>query len=248
MTPRRTSIEPFIRKVLVRQPEDPQAFPFCLPAVSALSGLVPHPSVTFFVGENGSGKSTVLEGIAEAAGLNPEGGSRNFNFATRASHSNLGEFLTLVRGPARPKDGYFLRAESFYNVATEIDRIDEDKTLIHSYGGVSLHQRSHGESFLALFVHRFGAGGLYLLDEPESALSPSRQLSFLARLHELVGLGCQFLIATHSPIILAYPNAKILEFSSGGIVERAYDELEHVRVTRDFLASPERVLRHLMMP
>jgi predicted ATPase len=230
-----------------------EAFPFCLPAVRNLDSLVLHPSVTFLIGENGTGKSTLLEAIAVASGFNPEGGTANFGFATKASHSCLHEYLRLSRGPRRRKDGFFLRAESFYNVASEIERLDADPDsrappIIDSYGGRSLHEQSHGESFLALFMNRFGGQGLYLLDEPEAALSPARQLALISRLHELVRDRSQFVIATHSPIIMAYPDARIFLFGDGGIEEIAYEETEHYRVTRDFLGNREKMLRILMEP
>ncbi|VXB27825.1 AAA family ATPase [Massilia sp. 9I] len=231
-------------------PVEPPLFPFTLPAIRSIERLVLHPNVTFLVGENGSGKSTLLEAIAVGMGFNAEGGSRNFHFATRASHSDLHEHLRYVRGIERPRDGFFLRAESFYNVSTEIERLDEDPAggppIINSFGGKSLHNQSHGESFLTLFMERFGGQGFYLLDEPEAALSPQRQLALLSRLHDLVGQRCQFVIATHSPILMAYPNATIYAFGEQGIREIAYEDTEHYRVTRDFLANPARMLRVLM--
>lgn len=220
----------------------PQDFPFTLPAVRALGRLALHPGVTFLVGENGSGKSTLLESIAVGMGFNAEGGSRNFNFATRASHSSLHEHLRLVRGIERPRDGFFLRAESFYNVASEIERLGVGE----HYGGKALHDQSHGEAFLSLFMNRFGRDGFYVLDEPEAALSPQRQLALLSRLHDLVEQHSQFVIATHSPILMAYPNAFIYECGEHGIRRVAYEDTEHYRVTRDFLANPARMLRILM--
>lgn len=223
-------------------PVDPPAFPFTLPAIRSLERLQLHPNVTFLVGENGSGKSTLLEAIAVGMGFNAEGGSRNFNFATRESHSVLHEHLRFVRGVERPRDGFFLRAESFYNVASEIER----RALQEFYGGASLHEQSHGESFLTLFMERFHGQSFYMLDEPEAALSPQRQLALLSRLHDLVQERCQFVIATHSPILMAYPNATIYAFGEDGIHQIAYEDTEHYRVTRDFLANPARMLRVLM--
>ncbi len=168
---------------------DRTTYPFALPAVSKLKTIPLDRPVTFLVGENGSGKSTLLEAIAVAAGFNPEGGSRNFNFATRESHSLLAEYLTLVRTAKRPRDGYFLRAESLFTVATEIERLDEDgsgASIISAYGGRSLHEQSHGEAFLAVMLRRFGGNGLYILDEPEAALSTTRQMAMLVRLRDLV--------------------------------------------------------------
>lgn len=229
---------------------DAGRFPYTLPALRTLGRLAFHPKVTFLVGENGSGKSTLLEAVAVGCGLNPEGGSRNFNFATRASHSALAEAVRLARTPARPGDSYFLRAESFYNVATEIERLDREPglgpPLIGAYGGRSLHEQSHGESFFALFRNRFRDHGLYLMDEPEAALSPRRQLEFLGLLHDYLGRGGQFVIATHSPIIMAYPDAVIYHLDGTGVREVAYADTEHYLVTRGFLANPRRSLETLL--
>lgn len=225
-----------------------------MPVVSRLraeGGVDLGAGVTFLVGENGSGKSTLVEAIAVAAGFNAEGGSRNFKFQTRATESSLGSHLTLVRGAARPSTGYFLRAESYYNVASEIERVDRDPyapgLIGIAYGGVSPHEQSHGESFLSLVVNRFGPNGLYLLDEPEAALSIRGCMAVMSRIAELVEQGSQFLIATHSPILLALPGARILEIEDDGTLrETGYDEALPVQLTRDFLAAPDRYLRHLM--
>jgi predicted ATPase len=189
------------------------SYPFSIPAVRQLDTLELDPKITFLIGDNGSGKSTLVEAIAIAAGFNPEGGSKNLRFATRSSESVLHQHLTLVRSPRR-LDGFFLRAESFFNVATQLD----DLHALDSYGGVSLHEQSHGESFLALAVHRFGGNGFYVLDEPEAALSPQRQLSLLSIIFDLVERRrSQFLIATHSPILMAYPGARIYQLGSDGL-------------------------------
>jgi len=221
-------------------------YPFSLPAVRDLDVLQLHPKVTFFIGENGSGKSTLLEAIAVSLGFNAEGGTKNFRFGTRESHSKLHEYLRVAKGVRRPRDGFFLRAESFFNVATEIENLDADPLagppVIGSYGGRSLHEQSHGESFLALVTNRFGGHGLYILDEPEAALSPQRQLAVLSRIHDLVEDESQFIIATHSPILMAYPDAWIYECSREGIRQVAYEETEHYQVTRDFLLNPKRML------
>jgi predicted ATPase len=223
------------------------AYPFNLPAVCPLETLPLHRAVTFIVGENGSGKSTLLEGLAVALGFNAEGGSRNFNFATRASHSELGRHLRIARSHRRPRTSFFLRAESFYNVATEIERLDQlgPTPLTASYGGASLHEQSHGESFLALVMNRFGPEGLYLLDEPEAALSPARQLTLLARMHQLVQQGSQFIIATHSPILMAYPDAVILGLGENGLSPVRYEDTEHYLLTRQFLNNPQGIMRQL---
>ena len=228
---------------------DASRFPYNLPALRELTTLPFHPKVTFLVGENGSGKSTLLEAVAVECGLNPEGGSRNFHFATWASHSSLDECVRLVKSPASPGDSYFLRAESFYNVASEIDRLDKEPggpPIIGAYGGKSLHEQSHGESFFALFQNRFRDHGLYLMDEPEAALSPRRQLEFLVLLHDYVCRGGQFVIATHSPIIMAYPESRIYSLDGEGIREIAYTDTEHYQVTRGFLSNPRRSLSVLL--
>jgi len=224
-------------------------YPFNLPAVRPLETLPLHHAVTFIVGENGSGKSTLLEGLAVALGFNAEGGSRNFNFATRASHSELGSHLRIARSHRRPRTSFFLRAESFYNVATEIERLDKipapSPAISDSYGGTSMHEQSHGESFLALVLNRFGPEGLYLLDEPEAALSPARQLTLLARMHQLVQQGSQFIIATHSPILMAYPDAEILGLGENGLAPVRYEDTEHYLLTRQFLNNPQGIMREL---
>ncbi|SEO51090.1 Predicted ATPase [Paenibacillus sophorae] len=227
-----------------------RSYPFHLPVIRSLERLVFRNPVTFLVGENGSGKSTLLEGIAAAWGFNPEGGTLNFSFNTRSSHSSLYEYLRIARGVKRPKDGFFLRAESYYNVASYIDELDEQPSpgprLRDSYGGKSLHEQSHGESFFAAFMHRFGGRGLYILDEPEAALSPLRQMSLLARMHQLVRSDSQFVIATHSPILMSYPGADIWLLEGEGIREVALEETEHYAVTKAFMNDREGMLRELL--
>lgn len=238
-------MDAFLRYVELRREEVPDfsKYPFSLPPIRQLEQLFFHPKVTFFVGENGSGKSTLIEAIAVAAGFNAEGGSRNFNFATRRSESELHKYVRLVRGTKRPKTGYFLRAESFFNVATEIEK---NTDAIAGHGGVHHHEMSHGEAFLSLVQHRFWANGLYLLDEPEAALSPQRQLALLKLIHDLAEEHCQFIISTHSPLLLGYPGARIYHLSEKGLADVEYEETEHYALTRDFLLDRERYLRRLL--
>ena len=241
----------YAESVFLRRSLPERSYLNALPAVNWLKEhrLPLDATVTFLVGENGSGKSTLLEAIAVACGFNAEGGTRNFTFSTRATHSELGEYITVAKR-RYPRDGFFLRAESFYNVATNIDEMDEEPSfsprLIDSYGGVSLHCQSHGESFLALVQNRFGGEGLYLLDEPEAALSPARQMTLLGEMHQLAEQDSQFIVATHSPILMAYPGARIYELREDGIHPTTYQETEHYQLTRRFLENPERMLRYLL--
>ncbi len=243
---------PYLLDVVLERDRVPSfdEYPFNLAVVRNLTRLELHPKVTYFVGENGSGKSTLLEAIAVGWGLNPEGGSQNFNFETRKSHSSLHEKLTLNSSPIRPRDSFFLRAETFYNVATEIENLDKEwdniPKLIKSYGGRSLHDQSHGESFFALFQNRLGGRGLYLLDEPEAALSPKRQMSFLTQLHMHVQAGSQFLIATHSPIIMAYPDSWIYQIDADGLSRVAWQDTDHYFITKAFLTRTEPMLKELL--
>lgn len=213
---------------------DETAYPFNLPAVRTTRSLKFHPRVTFLVGENGSGKSTLIEALAVAWGFNAEGGSRDHNFSTHDNHSGLHRHVRIVRDgkKPRPHDGFFLRAESFFNVATYLDGPEVRGSR---YGDRKLHEQSHGEAFFSLFENRLMGDGLYIMDEPEAALSPSRQLSFLAKLHDLVLARSQLIIATHSPIILGYPDAWIYQASEHGLERVEYEDTEHYQVARGFL-------------
>lgn len=252
----------FVAAARLREPdpadEQPRVgYPWELGVVRALAtaeGLTLHPGITYLVGENGSGKSTLLEALAVAAGMNPEGGSSQFAFQTRASHSPLGQALSLVRGARHRRTDFFLRAESLFTAATYLEGLrasGEGSALggdpLEAYGGVSLHEQSHGESFLSVMLHRFGPDGLYLLDEPEAALSTQNQLTCLRRIDELVREGSQFVIATHSPLLLAHPRARIYELSADEApAEIAWEDAEPVRLTRRFLDDRERFLSALL--
>lgn len=242
----------YIRSIALEDMEGEDSYITDLPAVkhlTAMEELSLDNNVTFLVGENGTGKSTLLEGIAVSFGFNPEGGTRNFSFSTNETHSPLYEHLRLIKTFTRPRDGYFLRAESFYNAASYIDGLDAinapSPPIIDSYGGRSLHEMSHGESFFALIMNRFGGDGLYILDEPEAALSPARQMSLLIRINELVQKNSQFIIATHSPILLAYPDALIYELTEEAITKRRYEETETVSVSKAFLSDPNKMIKRL---
>lgn len=242
----------FLIEASIKHEELPNhdSYPFNLSIVEHFTNLQFHPKVTFVVGENGSGKSTLLESLAVGMGFNAEGGSRNFHFSTKESHSGLHEYLRLVKGIKRPRDGYFLRAETFYNVASEIERLDEDPCggppITPSYGGISLHEQSHGESFISLMEHRFRGDGLYILDEPEAALSPARQFKLLTLLHKHVKNGAQFIIATHSPIIMGYPDAAIYLVGNNGLHLVNYEDTEHYKLTKRFLNDRDNVLSELI--
>ncbi|MDR1334054.1 MAG: AAA family ATPase [Holosporaceae bacterium] len=216
-------------------------------AICSIEKLPLDDSITFFVGENGSGKSTLLEAIAIAYGFNPEGGTKNFNFCTRATHSNLEKAITLVKGTKKPKDGFFFRAESFYNVASEIDNLaGGGDSYLKYYGGKSLHCQSHGESLISLVLNKFGGDGLYILDEPEAALSPQRLLSLMIAISKLIEKNAQFIIATHSPILLGIPKASILSFDDGKIHKIKYEDAECYKITKMFLDNRKQLLEKLL--
>ncbi|HWK22972.1 MAG TPA: AAA family ATPase [Ureibacillus sp.] len=222
-------------------------YPFSIPTIKTLDQIEIQNPVTFFVGENGSGKSTLLEAIADKCEFNTAGGGRNNFYDVHRSESALGDYLRLSWWP-KVTNGFFLRAESFYNFASHIDEMRVgDYRAYNAYGGSSLHEQSHGESFMSLFSNRFNGNAIYLLDEPEAALSPQRQLAFLRILHELVQEGeSQFIIATHSPILLGYPNATIYSFDEQCIQEVKYEETSHYQITRYFLENRERVLKEIL--
>jgi predicted ATPase len=228
-----------------------EAYPFHLRAIQTLNELEFHPKVTYIVGENGMGKSTLMEAIAVGLGFNAEGGTINFNFSTEDTHSELHQHLRLVRSAVKPRDGFFFRAESYYNFATNIDQMDRaggfGGRIIDSYGGKSLHQQSHGESFFATFLHRFNGNGLYMMDEPEAALSPFRQMAMLSRIHQLVGQHSQFIIATHSPILMAYPDAVIYNMTSEGIERSSLEETDHYMLMKQFINNRDKMLHELFL-
>lgn len=206
-------------------------------------------NITFFSGENGSGKSTLLEAIAVAYGFNAEGGTINYRFSTYESHSELYEAVTVIKGSRKPRNNYFLRAESFYNVASKAEeyRDGDCKEIYYSkYGGKSLHQQSHGESFLNLIQGNFSSNGIYIMDEPEAALSPQRQLTLLREIYELSQNGSQFIIASHSPILLGIPEAEILSFSTEGVQVCDYLQTESYQLTEMFINNRQYFLNHLL--
>ncbi|HMA65900.1 MAG TPA: AAA family ATPase, partial [Chitinispirillaceae bacterium] len=217
-------------------------YPYSLSIIKNIEKIVCKKSVTFIVGENGSGKSTFLEALALHIGLNAEGGNQNMRFATRDSHSDLFNNLIVSKGIIAPKEKYFLRAESFYNVASAID----DYEVQDSYGGKSLHNQSHGEAFLSVFMNKFKGNGLYILDEPEAALSPTRQMSLLTRMNDLINTNSQFIIATHSPIIMSFPNATIYNISNNEILEVNYEETEHFQITKMYLNNYGQMIKELL--
>ena len=234
----------YLRGIRLREMPPENSYLYNLPLVRHLmsrNSLDFKAPVTFLVGENGTGKSTLLEGIAVAMGFNAEGGSRDFRFSTRDSHSDLYKYLTTIKTKT-PKDGFFLRAESFYNTASYL----EENSSMRRYGGTSFHSQSHGEAFLSLVLNRFEGSGLYLLDEPEAALSPQRLMSLIAALDRIVKNNSQFIISTHSPILMAYPDSEILQLSENGIEKVSYSDTEHYKITKQFIEMPERMIKLLL--
>ena len=242
----------YIRRMALLEPLPRESYLNALPVVKHLAkdGIDFHKPVTFFVGENGSGKSTLIEALAISQGFNPEGGTKNFRFSTENSHSELHDYLRVVRGAMYPRDGFFLRAESFYNVASNIDQMDREPGLggpvIGSYGGVSLHKQSHGESFLALAENRFDGRGLYILDEPEAALSPRGIIRLMQRMDELLALDSQFIISTHSPMLLAFPGAEVYQIRAEGIESVRFQDTDHYRTSVRFLQNPESAVEEIL--
>ncbi len=244
---------PKLREIRIQKEKvkDWEEYPFSIPVIKNLNEIQFKSKICFFVGENGSGKSTLLEGIAENYGLGREGGSRNISFQTsnEVSSTKLSEVLRL-RWSQKILNGYFLRAESFFNVANYLDELAKEpwigKTAYDGYGGKSPHKRSHGEAFFTLFQERLSEGGFLLLDEPEAALSPQRQLSFLIVLHDILkNENTQIIIASHSPIILAFPGAQILSFDSGQIEEITYENTKPYQIVKNFVQNPKAYFNRL---
>ncbi len=236
--------KPYLQQISLNRDKVPSfdAYPFSIPAIKNLDTLTFHPDITFLVGENGSGKSTLMEAIALGLDFSPEGGTKNFQLSSANDLSPLHEYLRISRSYLKPTDHYFLRAESFYNVATYMDEIG----YLGGYGGKSLHALSHGEAFMALLTIKLRGDGLYIFDEPEAALSPNRQLQALRAIYDLVKDGSQFIIATHSPILLSYPGAKIVQLDPNGLSEVKYEDTEHYSVTKMFLNNHKGMLHHLL--
>lgn len=236
--------KPFLQRIELNRDslEYFDEYPFSIPAIRELDYLEFHPDVTFFVGENGTGKSTLIEAIAIAMGFGPAGGTRNVRLSSEEDTSGLSNYLKLIKSFAKPEDYYFLRAESFYNVATYMDSVG----YLSGYGGKSLHERSHGEAFLTTLNQKLRGDGFYIFDEPEAALSPQRQMAALISIHQLVENRSQFIIATHSPILLAYPHSKIMLFDDSGLREVQYEDTEHYSVTKEFLNNHKRMIHYLL--
>lgn len=234
-------MKPYLQKVVYKG-EDKDCYPYNLPSIQNVQEIEFKTPVTYIVGENGAGKSTLIEAIAVAMGLNAEGGNKNTSFSTKETHSELHTKLKTVKGAKRPSDWFFLRAESFYNVATLMD----DVGYLEGYGGKSLHHQSHGESFMSVLSNKLRGNGFYIFDEPEAALSPQRQLVALGEFDRLVKSGSQLIIATHSPILMGYPNSTILQLTDEGLEEVEYEDTEHYQVTKNFLNRREMMLSTLL--
>ena len=241
-----TAKELYIRQISIHGDIPADNYVAHIPVVRHLmcNTLELHKPVTIFVGENGIGKSTLIEALAVTMRFNAEGGTKNFNFATHESHSSLHEYLHVIKGSKQTKDGFFLRAESFYNVATELE--GDLKEELRHYGGKSLHEQSHGESFIALMENRFWGKGLYILDEPEAALSPMRLMRMMYIMHDLIQRDSQFIISTQSPILMTCPDAEVMEITDEGIRSVNYKDTEHYIVTKRFMDAPEKIVESLL--
>lgn len=245
----------YIRSIKIEwEKTDPDVYYREIEALTSIKALDFQHNITFFVGENGSGKSTLLEAIAVAYGFNPEGGSVHYNFSSKDTHTDLWKYLRIVKGIRKAKDGFFLRAESFYNVATKMEELARttaggsmmDPGFLSGYGGKSLHHQSHGESFLSIVQNRFRGDGVYILDEPEAALSPQRQLTLLLYIARLAKEGSQFIIATHSPILLGMPAAGIYSFDDNSVSPISYEDAECYQVMEMFINHREVILERLL--
>lgn len=236
----------FVRsaEILWNEVPDADAYPFDIPAITSLRKLRFDKGITFFCGENGTGKSTLLEAVGIAFGFNPEGGSRNYTFSTRPTHSQLHEYIRLDRSLQRPLDGYFVRSDTLFNLISATDELEDDQRY---YDGVSLHARSHGESIMALITRRFRPEGFYILDEPETGLSQSGQIALACELTRLRDAGCQLVIATHSPILLALPGATVYQFDDEIREIDGKDSLEWIMMRR-FMDDPEAAVRAFLEP
>lgn len=238
----------FIQSIQIRWDEIPRnSYLKSIPSLSKVKRVDFTTPITFFVGENGTGKSTLLEGIAVAYGFNAEGGTKNYRFSTFDDVSELGQAIHITKGFKKPRTGYFFRAESFFNVATKTeDYRDQPKEIYYARsGGRSFHEQSHGESFLALF-QTFDPEGIYIMDEPEAAISPQRQMTLLIEIVQMAKKGAQFIIATHSPILLGTPGARILSFDGESLHECAYEETESYRITEMFINDRENIINKLL--
>ncbi|SDH04325.1 Predicted ATPase [Vibrio xiamenensis] len=232
----------YVSEIKIRNTTELTNYPFDIPTIKSLDNLKFNKNVTFFIGENGTGKSTLLEAIAISLGFNPEGGTKGSLFSSKNTHSELHNYLNIIKTHNIAKDGYYLRAESFYNLASYMDEVD----YLKGYGGKSLHKQSHGESFIATLVNKLQGRGIYLLDEPEAALSPSKQMAALSAIHNLVENDSQFIIATHSPILLAYPEATIISFDGNKIHEIDYEESDNYVITKNFINNYKKMLKLLI--